>query len=254
MSIGPGWGSGSFRSGTFRVRPHRPVRTILTVLVLVALLTGGAWWLYDRGLVTGGYQARMARATEAHLRLDNEELRERIDELTRRNTLLERADRIDRDAIKHLREEIETREARISELEEELTFYRNLVSPSETGPGLHVRRISVVPVPGTPRRFRYELVLTQLNGNDRYVKGRVDLGLTGRGAAGQANLAADEFVVEGESSTYFRFKYFQTLAGVIELPESFTPANLQLKVVPAGGRVDPIEENFSWKSLISEGA
>lgn len=196
----------------------------------------------------------MARATEAHLRLDIEELRERIDELAKRNTLLERADRIDRDATSHLREEIEARERRIDELEEELAFYRNLVSPSDTGPGLHVRRLSLSAVPGTRRQFRYELVLTQLNGNDRYVEGRVDLSLAGNEGRDQRSLAAEEILVDGESSTDFRFKYFQTLTGVIEFPSTFDPSQLQLKVMPAGGRLDTIEENYGWDSLISEGA
>lgn len=252
MSLSSNWSN--WQSGSFRVRPHRPWRTVLALVVFVALLAGGAWWLYERGRSDGGYEARMARATEAHLRLDIEELQDRIDELTKRNTLLERADRIDRDAIGHLREEIETRERRIDELEEELAFYRNLVSPSETGPGLHIRRFSVSAVPGTQRRFRYELVLTQLNGNDRYVNGRVDLSLAGSEGPDKRLLAAREFLVDGESSTDFRFKYFQTLAGVMELPAAFAPERVQLKVTPAGGRLDAIEENFAWDSLISGGA
>lgn len=252
MSLSSNWSN--WQSGSFRVRPHRPWRSVLLLAIFVALVAAGAWWLYDRGRSDGGYEARMARATEAHLRLDIEELRERIDELTKRNTLLERADRIDRDAIGHLREEIESRERRIDELEEELAFYRNLVSPSDTGPGLHIRRFSVSAVPGTQRRFRYELVLTQLNGNDRYVKGRVDLSLAGNEGPDRKSLAAEEFLIDGESITDFRFKYFQTLAGVIELPEAFVPARMQLKVMPAGGRLDAIEENFAWNSLISGGA
>lgn len=252
MSLSSNWSN--WQSGSFRVRHHRPWRTVLGLVMFIALLAIGAWWLYERGRRDGGYDDRMARATEAHLRLDIEDLRERIGELTRRNTLLERADRIDRDAIGHLREEIESRERRIDELEEELAFYRNLVSPSDTGPGLHVRRLSISAVPGTERRFRYELVLTQLNGNDRYVKGRVDLSLTGTEGPDQRSLAAEEFLVDGESGMDFRFKFLQTLTGVIELPEAFSPARLQLKVMPAGGRLDAIEENFAWDTLISGGA
>lgn len=252
MSLSSNWSN--WQSGSFRVRPHRPWRSVLVLVIFVTLLTAGAWWLYERGRSDGGYEARMARATEAHLRLDIEELQARIDELTKRNTLLERADRIDRDAIGHLREEIETRERRIDELEEELTFYRNVVSPSESGPVLDIRRFSVSAVPGTQRRFRYELVLTQLNGNDRHVNGRVDLSLVGSEGPDKRPLAAEEFLVDGESNTDFRFKYMQILTGVVELPETFAPERVQLKVMPAGGRLDAIEENFAWDSLISGGA
>lgn len=252
MNLSSNWSN--WQSGSFRVRPHRPWRTILVLVIIGAALTIGAWWLYERGRQDGGYEARMARATEAHLRLDIEELRDQIGEMTKRNTLLERADRIDRDAIGHLREEIESRERRIDELEEELAFYRNLVSPSDTGPGLHVRRLSLSAIPGTERQFRYELVLTQLNGNDRYADGRVDLSLAGNEGPDTRSLAAEQFLVEEESSTNFRFKYFQTLTGVIELPRAFEPTRLELKVMPAGGRLDAIEEDFAWDSLVSGGA
>lgn len=242
------------RSGAFRVRPHRPGRTVFLVVAVAVVLTVGGWSLYDYGRRQGGHDAARARATEARLRLQIEELRARVDELSQRNTLLERADRIDRESISHLRQDIEEREAQIHELEEELAFYRNLVSPSDTGPSLDVRGFSITPVAGTERRFRYELVLTQLNGGDTYVKGRVDLVLSGNDANGEASLAGGDFLVEGESATNFRFKYFQTLGGIIELPESFSPARLRLQVRPSGGRLDAVEEQFTWKSLISGGA
>lgn len=242
------------RSGTFRVRPHRPWRTGLVLLGLLVALVVGGWLLFEYGRERGGHKAAIARATEARLRLQIEELRARVDELAQRNTLLERADRIDRESIGHLRKDIEEREARIQQLEEELAFYRNLVSPSDTGPSMDVRGMSLTPVAGNSRRFRYELVLTQVNGGDRYVKGRVDLSLSGRGLSGESSLAAEEFLVDGESATNFQFKYFQTLVGMIEIPEGFTPARVRLKVVPAGGRLEAIEEQFTWKSLISGGA
>lgn len=242
------------RSGAFRVRPHRPGRTVFVIVAVAVGLTVGGWLLYDHGRRQGGHDAAEARATEARLRLQIEELRARVEELSQRNTLLERADRIDRESISHLRTNIEEREAQIRGLEEELAFYRNLVSPSDTGPSMDVRGLSLTPVAGTERRFRYELVLTQVNGGDRYVKGRVDLTLSGRGADGEVSLADGDFLVEGESATNFRFKYFQTLGGIIELPESFSPARLQLKVLPAGGRLDAVEEQFTWKSLIPGGA
>jgi len=242
------------RSGAFRVRPHRPLRTVVLVVAIVVALLIGGWQLYDFGRRQGGHDAARASATEARLQLEIEELRARLEELVQRKTLLERADRIDRESISHLRQDIEDREEQIADLEEELAFYRNLVSPSDTGPSIDVRGLSLKPVPDSQRRFRYELVLTQSNGGDRYVKGRVDLSLSGNGPEGDVSLEGGDFLVDGESATNFRFKYFQTLGGIIELPESFSPTRVRLKVVPSGGRLDAVEEQFNWTSLISEGA
>ena len=134
-----------------------------------------------------------------------------ISELSRQNTLVERAERIEREARERLRGVIEAREERIGELEEELAFYRNLVSPSEMEPGLQVRQLAVSAVGGAARVYRYELVLAQLNGSDRYAAGRIDLSVRGRRGRDDATLALRELVTDEEPETVFRFKYFQTL-------------------------------------------
>ncbi|MFW5969979.1 MAG: DUF6776 family protein [Halofilum sp. (in: g-proteobacteria)] len=239
----------------FRVRRHRPVRNAILTAVILAVAGIGGWWLYDMGVRDGGYREREVRATESHLRLQVDELRGRVAELTEENTLLERSHRIDEDAIGRLREALAEREERIAGLEEELAFYRNLVSPSEMQAGLRIRRLSLAAVPGEERTYRYELVLTQLNSDDTYVEGRVDFELEGRQPDdGRRTLKLDEVATgDGEADSRFRFRYFQTLRGRIRLPESFDPIRVQLRVEPSGGRVDPVEEDYPWSSLLSGG-
>lgn len=241
-------------SGSFRVRPHRPARTAVASLVVLIGLGIGAWQLYELGKRHGGYQANQARATEAHLRIEVDELRERITQLANRNTLLERAERIERQSREDLRGVIEQREARIAQLEEELSFYRNLVSPSEMQPGLHVRRFSVAAVAGEARAYRYELVLTQLHGNDTYASGRVDLALHGRREGQEIRLAADELLAGENAGTEFRFKYLQTLTGRIRIPADLEPDHIELQLVPEGDRLERLEESYSWSSLLSGGS
>lgn len=248
----------SFRSGAggaeFRLRRHRPVRTaVLAALAVVALGVGG-WALYRQGVKDGGYDAREARATETHLRVKVNDLRERVTELARRNTLLERGRRIDDGAIRRLRDTLAEREETIARLEEELAFYRNLVSPSDMQPGLHVRRFSLADVPGETREFRYELVLTQLNSDDTYVAGRVDFVLEGRRPDGPATLEFGDLAVEDtDGRPAFRFKYFQTLRGRIRVPRAFEPVNIRLRVAPSGGRLEPVEQEYPWNSVLAGG-
>lgn len=241
-------------SGSFRVRPHRPVRSAVVMVLLLAGLGVGAWQLYELGVRHGGYQANKARATEAHLRIEVDELRERITQLANRNTLLERAERIERQSREDLRGVIEQREARLAQLEEELSFYRNLVSPSDMQPGLHVRRFSVAAVAGEPLDYRYELVLTQLHGNDTYASGRVDLILHGRREGEEVRLAADEVLGGEDPDTEFRFKYLQTLTGRIRVPSGVIPDRVELELVPEGERLESLEESYSWDSLLSGGS
>lgn len=241
-------------SGSFRVRPHRPMRSAVLMLALLVGLGVGAWQLYELGMRHGGFHANRARATEAHLRIEVDELRDRITKMANRNTLLERAERIERQSREDLRGVIEQREAHLAQLEEELSFYRNLVSPSDMQPGLHVRRFSVAAVAGEARDYRYELVLTQLHGNDTYASGRVDLALHGRRGRQEVRLAADELLADEGARTEFRFKYLQTLTGRIRVPAGFVPGRIELRLVPEGERLDTLEESYSWSSLLSGGS
>ena len=240
-------------SGSFRVRPHRPWRTVAIAVLVVVGLGAGSWSLYELGLRHGGYEARMARATEAHLRVEVADLREQISTLSRRNTLLERAERIEREARERLRGVIEAREGRIAQLQEELAFYRNLVSPSEMKPGLHVRRLSLTEVAGADAVYGYELVLTQINGSDRYASGRIDLVIEGRRGRDPVTVELRELATGEDPETAFRFKYFQTLSGRIRIPGEVEPARVRLKVLPEGNRLDALEESYSWESLLSGG-
>lgn len=239
----------------FRVRRHRPVRTAIVTAVIIVLVGVGGWSLYSKGVRDGGYHERAASATESHLRIQLEELRGRVTELSEENTLLKRSHQIDNDAIGRLRDALAEREERIAELEEELAFYRNLVSPSEMQPGIRIRRLSLVGVPGDTRSYRYELVLTQLNSDDTYVAGRVDFSIEGDRPDGRATLKLDEVATgDGDADSEFRFRYFQTMRGRIRLPASFDPIRVRLRVEPSGGRVDPVEKDYPWNSLLSGGS
>jgi len=239
----------------FRVRRHRPIRNAIVTAVIVALLGIGGWALYSKGVRDGGYHGRAAQATESHLRVQLDELRTRVAELADENTLLKRSHQIDDEAIGRLRDALAEREERIAEIEEELAFYRNLVSPSEMQPGIRIRRLSLAVVPGETRSYRYELVLTQLNSDDTYVEGRVDFGIEGSRPDGRHTLKLDEVATgDGDVDSEFRFRYFQTLRGRIRLPASFDPIRIRLRVEPSGGRVDPVEEDYPWNSLLSGGS
>lgn len=240
-------------SGSFRVRPHRPWRTFAVATLLVIGLGVGGWTLYELGLRHGGYQAESARAAQAHLRIQLDELRSKVEELSRENTLLERAERIEREARSRLRGVISEREERIAELEKELAFYRNLVSPSKMEPGLHVRQARLRPVDGMPRVYTYEVVVSQVNDSDSYVSGRIDWRFEGRRGGESVTAGLDEWIIGDDADTQFRFKYFQRLSGRIRVPQGVEPIRVQLRVLPSGDRLEALEQSYSWDSLLSGG-
>lgn len=235
------------------MRPHRPWRTLVVAVLVVIGLGAGGWTLYELGRRHGGYQAESARATEAHLRIQLEELRNRLDELRRENTLLERAEEVEREARGRLRGVIKQHEQRIAELEKELAFYRNLVSPSKMEPGLHVRQARLRPVDGMDRVYAYEVVVSQVNESDTYVSGRIDWRIEGRRGGESVTAKLSEWVTGDGADTQFRFKYFQRLSGQIQVPQGLEPIRVQLLVLPSGDRLEALEQSYSWDSLLSGG-
>jgi len=239
----------------YRVRRHRPWCTLYFVVVAGLVVGAGGWSLYRLGVQHGGYDARQAQATEAHLRIQVDALRDRIAKQARRNTLLERANRIDAEALGRLRDTVASRGEEVTQLEEELAFYQNVVSPAKTSPGLRVRRIRMDGMPGEGAAFRYEIVLTQLNGDDTYTNGRVNFRIKGRRGDSRASVGYEDITEDdGEIGHGFRFKYFQTLRGRIELPDAFDPLSLVLQVEPEGERLDPVEKTYPWNSLLAGGS
>lgn len=239
-------------SGSFRVRPYRPGRTIALTVVLTAAFFGGLWWMYGLGYERGNADARMSRATEARLRIQIDDLRNRVGELTDETTLLERSRQIDQGAFTRLEDQLERREQRISHLEEELAFYRSLVSSADAEGGLTIERFSLLSQ--GDNEYQYELVLTRLDHDDTELSGDVDLSISGVDDSGSTTLELGDLLAGDHSMTSFDFKYFQALSGRVRLPDGVEPETFHVRVQPDDDSVDGVEEDFAWNSLVTGGS
>jgi len=236
-------------SGSFRVRPHRPGRSLAIGLIGLALSLVAVYGAYELGRDHGASQERMSRATEARLRIQIEDLRERVGELSDERTLLERSREIDESTFVRLERQLERREQRIGHLEEELAFYRSLVSPGEEEGGLTVERLSIYPDGGN--EYRYELVLTRLDHDDTEATGDVHFSIDGVQGGDQRRLDLADLHVANEAALGFRFKYFQALSGRIRLPDGFSADSLHLEVRPDDDAIGGIEQDLAWNELVS---
>jgi hypothetical protein len=99
------------------------------------------------------------------------------------------------------------------------------------------------------RVFRYKLVLTQVSKSDALVRGRVRIDLAGVREGKPAKLPLSEVSGNAAPNLDLRFKYFQTLEGSMLLPVGFSPTDIEIEIVPAGGRTG-LSKSFSWESLL----
>jgi hypothetical protein len=222
------------------------VRAAVIAVVALALFAG--WWLYDLGKVRGVIELKSLRTQYSvqekwnkKLAKDNKVLREQL-------AILERSSQIDRQAAKDVKGDLDRLESELQAAREEIEFYRGIVAPGDVQSGLRIHRFSLENGSGAGE-YHYDLVLTQLKRNDRYVTGVVDWKVAGLmfGEPGELSLAG--ITNPAVKQLKFRFRYFQELAGSITLPEGFAPEKVILEVKPEGkGKLPAVKQTFDWYS------
>lgn len=216
------------------------VYTLLAVLALATI--GGA---FEFGRLRAGFDAAEAdRESErskdelATLERQNRELRERV-------ALLERSSEIDREAREQVQGNLSSMQDEVLELREELAFYRGIVSPEDAQAGLRIQSFQVSPGPADGL-FHYRLVLIQAIKHDRRASGRVDVTIHGVRDGQPVSLPLQELVTGGKDEFNYSFKYFQNFEGDLRLPSGFTPARVDIAVLPGGRATDAIRRALEW--------
>lgn len=234
-------------SGPLVVRRQPPRHRRLQLLVLgVAALLAAGWGLYELGARQAGFdraavsQERRAQNRElAELRRQNQALRERI-------TLLETSADIDRQAYRQVDASLAELQAAVQVREEELQFYRTIVSPEDRVPGLRLERAQLRRVTGD--RFALQLVVVQALRQVNRLEGSIAMRLSGRDASGERTLDLSEWLHDetGSVDFAFSFRYFQELEWEFRLPEGFVPSQLRVELTPSGRNAVPLSHTIDW--------
>jgi hypothetical protein len=215
-------------------------------VVLLALLLLVGWQLYELGKVRGVAELAGLRVQVQQLKRSNKELVRETSGLRDRLAIQERSSQIDRQAAQAVRSELGQLEEALQEAREEVEFYRGIVAPGDVDPGLRIHRFDLEEDPA-PGEYHYDLVLTQLKRNDKFVSGVVDWKIFGMLHDEPVVLALDGVTEPAVQQLKFRLRYFQDLAGTVKLPDGFVPNRVELTVSPQGkGKQTPVVQSFDW--------
>jgi len=229
-----------------RHRPgYRLRRTaILLVFTLVAAIAG-----YATGLAQGGF--RFSSAEESNQLLENEVdiLREDYRKARQQLINFERGRVIDEQALNQTRKTIVDLETRIVSLQSDLTFYKNIMAPSETSKGLQVDSLTMT-LNRSPGTYDFKLVLTQVGNNKSYISGVVAVNVIGMRDEEKEVIALRDLSEDIEDlGVKFRFRYFQDVEGTLALPEQFEPIEIQVVAQAEGRKSSQAERTFNWDDL-----
>lgn len=232
------------------VRPHRPLRTgaIYAALAVFAVATvAGA---FEFGRQRAGFDAAEADRGRVQREAEIDELESQNRELRERIALLERSSEIDREAREQVQTNLSAMQDEVLELREELAFYRGIVSPEDAQAGLRIQSFQLSSGPADDL-YHFRLVLIQAIKHDRRASGRVDVVVHGVRDGQPVSIPLQELVTGGKDELSYSFKYFQDFEGDLRLPSGFTPARVDIAVLPGGRATDAIRRTVEWSEASS---
>ncbi|GGC70632.1 DUF6776 family protein [Marinobacter halophilus] len=228
---------------------HRPGYRLRRTLILLVFTVVAAVAGYAAGLAQGGFRFSSAEATNEVLAQDVDALQDQFRKARQQLVNLERGRAIDEQAMREARNTIVGLETRIAELEADLTFYRNIMAPSETSKGLQVDSFMLVAARGDST-YRFKMVLTQVGNNNSFITGQVAINVIGTLGGEREVIALRDLSEDIEDlGVRFRFRYFQDVEGTLVLPGDFEPLEIQVVAQAQGSNASKAERTFDWTKL-----
>lgn len=236
--------------GSVRVVHYNPAAQFARRLVTITLALG----LVLASGLTGWYvgQNRQIALSSERSALSEEldESRREAEALQRQVVVLQRGNAVERQASEQVRQEVTALNEKIYQLEKEITFYKNLMSPAAGAKRLQVHDLALETT-SRDRRFRFKLVLTQVTERRERIKGRVKMTVSGVADGSRREISLGQLGVDAEEIS-FSFRYFQELEGELTLPEGFAPESIRVTARSSGRKPLRVEREFTWSAQEAE--
>ncbi len=227
------------------VMPYRPMRRIFNYVlgILLLLLVAGFCFFY-------GYDQGSRAPTDVGVEHQQAViLKKEAERLQQELANLKLAAAVDAQAYEDVRRETVEQKVRITELEQDISVYRSMVSKSDTAnpQGISMGTFRVTGSGGV-RGYKYKFVVRQLVATNKAFKGTLSLKITGTRAEQPLTIPLHQVSQQAsEEAIPLEFKYFQSIEGDLLLPEGFEPERVDVVVKSVGGKQPThIERQLDW--------
>ena len=223
----------------YQVVHRKPMHIFKKVLLAIALMAVSL----TVGLVVGQWSGKEAV-------LQNGALLQRLNALEGLQQSLERelaASKLAADVQEQAAQELQQRLTQLLgekvELENAVSFYRDLMEVGAKREGLRVASFTVLAT-NTPQIFQFSILVTQIAEKRKYVAGDIQLKVIGILQGGRKEVIFDAKNAVVGFPLKLRFKYFQDLVGQIRLPSDFIPERVSISVQQNGKKTAGAD--FEW--------
>jgi hypothetical protein len=226
------------------------VRAVVFFGVCIALVGSAAFLIFELGRYKAGYSILDQRRSEAGLQQIIAQQEEQADELGRQLTILRTSQDIDEETYTQVETTLSQLQVQIQAQEEELAFYRGIISPEDGNVGLRIQELTFTDA-GSAGRFLLRMVLVQAISRDGAVSGTVKVRIEGLRAGAPEVWALDDLLLNSETGGMaYDFRYFQALQREIEFPEDFLPNRVDVEIWPKSSRGPDTLHNYAWATVV----
>ena len=154
---------------------------------------------------------------------------------------------VQKNAADAARERMSGMHTQLENLQEEVTFYKSLMSPEDVPQGLSIQALELRRL---NQGYEFELLLTQVALRRTYIGGEIRVDFIGRaqqqrGEVGdQVVKSFTELADEAQYPFKFRFRYFQDIKGQFSLPSDFEPERILVTASRSGE--EDLQVSFPW--------
>jgi hypothetical protein len=150
---------------------------------------------------------------------------------------------IKNEAVLQLQTDYKGQIDRQNELQSELSFYEQLLSPSAENKGLRVFQSKISDLKNN--NFNLDLTLVQKIQKAKIITGRFEVYVSGKLEDKKKSIA-----IHLQEDSKYEFKYFHKFSLGFSLPKGFKAEQLIVKLFPQNKKSKLIERTTSWASLI----
>jgi hypothetical protein len=258
----------SYEEGQIKLRStDEPKRRCWYILIVVLLLSFGLGiWLFIRGyFVPVDSDSPQAISLRGKLNEQAHTLERQstsITELENELGIVRREKAIQKTANEELNKQLLLAEQKLSEAEEQLLLYGNILSTKDLEAGLRIQHFGIKMIKvdnegqklDSDRYYRYSLVLSNIrNDETTTVTGNFEITLTGQEKGKKASVSLSHLdlpLKENQAVSRFSLKYYKSLDGELLLPEGFSPKKVSVVVKPKDGKA--LEESYKWNTLLTK--
>ncbi len=221
------------------------------MLLLLVLIGGIAWQIFEFGLRQGGFDR--SRSAEEISRLGQElaQAETALKEARSEAVRYRRQAEIEVEANRELQEQLVSMQKEKADLKSEVEMLRSLISNGNGS--LYIRNLSLRPL-DEAHHYRYSFTLVQVLEKVKTTRGKLVMKLSGKLKGKRKRLDRSEFSEDGEKVVKLTFSNYEDVSGKIQLPEDFQPESLLIEFLPRNKELKKLSRRFSWKeNLLPDG-